>query len=36
MDIIVVKHSEEKYISSKFNIRFGGWRILKTKEKTVT
>ncbi len=35
MDIIVVKHSEEKYISSPFYVRFGGLKILKTKEKIV-
>lgn len=35
MDIIVVKYSDDKYISSPFNVRFGGLKILKTKEKIV-
>ena len=33
MDIIVVKHSDNRYISSPFNIRFGGLKILKTKDR---
>lgn len=35
MDVIVVKHSDDKYISTPFYIRFGGLKILKTKEKIV-
>lgn len=35
MDIIVVKHPDETYKSSPFRIRFGTFKIFRTKEKIV-
>lgn len=35
MDIIVIKYPDESYKSSPFKIRFGSFKIFRTKEKIV-
>ena len=35
MEIIVVKHQDDTYKSSPFRIRFGTFKIFRTKEKMV-